>query len=110
MMKRSVMALSLAWLLVLSTGMPVYADLTSDDITRELICQCGCTMVVNSCDCETAGQMTALIQQKIGQGQYQGYLRGSNLVGLHIVSLAEGNVESQNLSSNEYQGCLKNWF
>ena len=43
--------------------------LTSRDIERELMCQCGCTMVVDVCDCDQAVQIRALISEKIGQGQ-----------------------------------------
>jgi cytochrome c-type biogenesis protein CcmH len=42
---------------------------TVSDLSKEFICQCDCSMVVDPCDCETADQMRALIQQKIDEGQ-----------------------------------------
>ena len=54
--------------LVLSTT-AVYAALTSKDIEKELMCQCGCTMVVDVCECETANQMRVRIAELIDQGQ-----------------------------------------
>jgi cytochrome c-type biogenesis protein CcmH len=47
----------------------VYAALTSKDIEKELMCQCGCSMIVDVCDCETATQIRARIAELIGQGQ-----------------------------------------
>lgn len=60
------MVLLLAWLLPAT----VYAaDLTSKDIEKELMCQCGCTMVVDVCECETANQMRVKIAGMITEGQ-----------------------------------------
>jgi len=56
---------------VLSTvvlASPAYA-LSSKDIEKELMCQCGCTMVVNVCDCDTANQIRAKISELMDQGQ-----------------------------------------
>ncbi len=47
----------------------VYAALTSKDIEKELMCQCGCTMVVDICECDTANQIRARITELIDQGQ-----------------------------------------
>jgi len=52
--------------------MPAYAmaaDPKVDDIAKELMCQCGCTMVVATCDCGTAEQMRNEIAAKLGEGQ-----------------------------------------
>ena len=60
----------LAMLLVL--GLPAtaaYAAVTSKEVEGELMCQCGCTMVVDVCDCETANQIRARIADMIDQGQ-----------------------------------------
>ncbi|MBI2979903.1 MAG: hypothetical protein HYY41_03645, partial [Chloroflexi bacterium] len=38
---------------------------TVNDIAKQLVCQCGCTMLVSDCDCETKVEMTALIQQQV---------------------------------------------
>lgn len=43
--------------------------LVVDDVAGNLICQCGCTMVVTSCQCGTADQMRTLIQGKIDKGE-----------------------------------------
>ena len=45
---------------------------TVSDISKQLICQCGCTMVLLNCshaECDSREAMTTLIQQKIDQGQ-----------------------------------------
>ncbi|MBI4317052.1 MAG: cytochrome c-type biogenesis protein CcmH [Chloroflexi bacterium] len=48
---------------------PVAAAISPQDITSELMCQCGCTMIVASCDCGTAAQMTDVVKQKLDEGQ-----------------------------------------
>ena len=55
-------------LVILIPATPAYA-LTSKDIEKELMCQCGCTMVVDVCDCETANQIRIKITEMISQGQ-----------------------------------------
>ncbi len=43
-----------------------------NDVSRELICQCGCTLVLANCSCEIpdgAAVMTASIEQQLAQGQ-----------------------------------------
>lgn len=43
-----------------------------DDVARQLICQCGCTMVLNNCshaECVSRETMLGIIRQKISQGQ-----------------------------------------
>lgn len=45
---------------------------TVSDIANQLICQCGCNMVLLNCshgECSSREAMTALIKQKIDQGQ-----------------------------------------
>ena len=60
-------------LIVLLAASPVKADsATVSDISEQLICQCGCTLVLNSCthaECGVGVPMTALIKQKLAQGQ-----------------------------------------
>lgn len=44
----------------------------ASDIARQLMCSCGCGMVLATCDCELpdgATEMKALIKQKLAQGQ-----------------------------------------
>ncbi len=52
---------------------PARADAaTVSDISKELICQCGCTMVLANCshsECMVRDTMTTLIEQKLAQGQ-----------------------------------------
>ncbi len=59
--------------LVLLSVSPVRADsATVGNISKELICQCGCTMVLANCthsECMSRDTMTTLIEQKLAQGQ-----------------------------------------
>jgi cytochrome c-type biogenesis protein CcmH len=60
-------------LLLLLFASPAKADsATVSDISRELICQCGCAMVLANCthvECMSRDTMTTLIEQKLAQGQ-----------------------------------------
>ena len=51
------------------TAMPAFADGIVDEIGANLMCQCGCTMVLSSCDCGTAEQMRGEIRSMIDQGK-----------------------------------------
>ncbi len=45
---------------------------TVSDISKELMCQCGCGLVLAACDCELpngAVEMTTLISEKLAQGE-----------------------------------------
>ncbi len=45
---------------------------TVSDISKQLVCQCGCTMVLSNCshaECMSREAMTTLIGQKLAQGQ-----------------------------------------
>ncbi len=45
---------------------------TVSDISKELVCQCGCIMVLSNCshaECMVRDTMTTLIEQKIAEGQ-----------------------------------------
>ena len=55
---------------------PVYAALSSKDVEKELMCQCGCTMVVDVCDCETASQIREKIAEFMNQGQSKDQIVG----------------------------------
>ncbi len=50
------------------------ATLKVADLDDELICQCGCTMVVGNCSCGTADQMRAAILEKINTGMSKGQI------------------------------------
>ncbi len=60
-------------LLLLLPVTPVMADAaTVSDISKQLICQCGCTMILSNCshdECTVRDAMTSLIEQKLAQGQ-----------------------------------------
>ena len=65
--------LSITLLLFLLFVSPVRADsATVSSISDQLICQCGCTLVLSNCshqECMSREAMTALIEQKLAQGQ-----------------------------------------
>lgn len=48
---------------------PVVAAVDAGDISSKIICQCGCTMVLSTCECDTAEAMNAVLLQKIDEGQ-----------------------------------------
>jgi cytochrome c-type biogenesis protein CcmH len=61
-----------ALLLGLLFALPVRAQSPVDEISEELICQCGCNLLLSDCDhavCRSRDEMTALISQKLAQGQ-----------------------------------------
>jgi len=63
--------LSIIFLLFLLFASPVMADSTTvSDISKELICQCGCSMVLSNCthvECASREAMIALIEQNLAQ-------------------------------------------
>ncbi len=66
--------LGITLLLFLLFVSPVRADsATVSSISDQLICQCSCTLVLSKCTCDAlpngAKAMTALIEQKLAQGQ-----------------------------------------
>lgn len=50
---------------------PALADSELDTIQQNLMCQCGCTMVLYSCDCGTAEQLRGEIKTMLGEGKTQ---------------------------------------
>ncbi|MHB1414774.1 MAG: cytochrome c-type biogenesis protein [Chloroflexota bacterium] len=56
---------------VVSLALPRTAQAADDvgSISREIVCQCGCTMIVDVCDCGTADQMQQVIRQRLSEGQ-----------------------------------------
>ena len=62
-----------ALLFVLVFASPVRAaSATVGDISKELICQCGCSMVLSNCthvECASRETMIALIEQNLAQGR-----------------------------------------
>lgn len=71
-MKRSIIVLAI--LLAVVIARPVQAAPTVKDLETELMCQCGCGMVVVNCDCGTANQIRDLISQKIQAGESKGQI------------------------------------
>jgi len=63
---------TLLLLAVLFPATAVYAAADTKDVEKELMCQCGCTMVVDVCDCGTADQMREKIAGMISDGQDKG--------------------------------------
>lgn len=47
---------------------------TVSGIAKELLCQCGCTMVLSNCECEYQEVMIAGIEQQIAQGRSKGQI------------------------------------
>lgn len=56
-------------LLTAFTAMPTLAGGISDEIQANLMCQCGCTMVLSTCDCGTAEQMRGEIRAMLDKGK-----------------------------------------
>lgn len=70
---KNIIGSMLAAVLVLLTPAVVYAA-TKDDIAKEVICQCGCTLLLSNCnhiECMSRDAMLKIIDQKLGQGQTQ---------------------------------------
>ena len=65
--------LSITLLVIILSLFPARAyAATVSDISKELICQCGCTLVLANCthsECMSRDTMTTLIEQKLAQGQ-----------------------------------------
>ena len=66
-------SLGIVLLIILFSVSPVSADsMTEGDIADELICQCGCTLVLSNCshdECMVGDMMTIVIGQKLAEGQ-----------------------------------------
>ncbi|MBI4266779.1 MAG: cytochrome c-type biogenesis protein CcmH [Chloroflexi bacterium] len=60
-------------LLFLLPAFPVYAAAPAvDEVANRLVCQCGCTMILNNCthaECQSREIMLGVIKQRISQGQ-----------------------------------------
>ncbi len=63
----------IALLVLLLSASPAKADSAMvSDISKQLICQCGCTLVLANCthvECHSREAMTAFIEQEIAGGQ-----------------------------------------
>src|SRR3972149_2606419 len=68
-MKLRLLVILMALLLAIVVPTAAYAAVTSKEIEKELMCQCGCTMVVDVCDCDTANQIRAKIADLLGPSQ-----------------------------------------
>jgi cytochrome c-type biogenesis protein CcmH len=71
------MKVRLGWLgavlsFLIFSATPVLAAPAVDKVAEQLICQCGCLMVLNNCshqECASREIMLGMIQQRISQGQ-----------------------------------------
>ena len=65
--------LGIILLVILFSFFPIRANAqTVSDISKELICQCGCTLTLANCthgECMSRDSMLTLIEQKLAQGQ-----------------------------------------
>ena len=66
---RRFLVLALIILILLFAACAGSDSVLASDISRELICQCGCIEVLSTCDCPLADETNALIEQKLAQGQ-----------------------------------------
>ncbi len=67
--KRIIIILLLSFLLSgIFLSIPTLA-LTVDEVTKDLICTCGCGEILGECDCEEAARMVVPIRGMIDQGQ-----------------------------------------
>jgi len=55
--------------LLFSSFESAHAQPTVSSISHKLMCQCGCSMVLASCNCSLADEMRDVIQQKLDAGQ-----------------------------------------
>ena len=56
--------------LLMALALPTSAlALTSSEVESELMCTCGCSMVLNTCSCGTADQMRKTIRTMIREGK-----------------------------------------
>lgn len=65
---RKLIVLVALFVAMLVPALPAAAE-SVDDVSKELMCQCGCTMIVYNCECSTAGQMRDVIRTKLDEGQ-----------------------------------------
>lgn len=85
--------------LFLLNAQPARATENVSDVTNSLMCTCGCSMVLYSCQCGTADNMKADIQQRIDDGQSKDQILGSYVDRYGEVILAAPPKEGFNLSA-----------
>ncbi len=59
-------------------------SITTSEIEAELMCTCGCTMVLNTCACGTADEMRNTISGMIAKGQNK-----AEIIGWYVVNHSE---------------------
>ncbi len=68
----------IALLVALATLFPIRADAaTRSDVSKQLVCQCGCTQILNSCNhtsCMVRDVMNTVISQQLSEGQSEGQI------------------------------------
>ncbi len=87
-MKRKVPLVICFLLIGLFFATPAVAEgPTVGNISKELVCQCGCGMVLDNCDhaqCASRERMTASIEEQLAQGKSKG-----EIIGLFIEQYGE---------------------
>lgn len=91
-------ALILAFLFLLN-AQPAEATENLSDVTNSLMCTCGCSMVLYSCQCGTADNMKSDIQQRIDNGQSKDQILDNYVDRYGEVILAAPPKEGFNLSA-----------
>lgn len=84
--------------LLLHPAQRALAD-TSDEIQAGLICQCGCTMVVADCECDTANAMRDGISEFIAQGMTKDEILAAFVAQYGETVLAEPTKKGFNLAA-----------
>lgn len=68
----------MALLVALLTLFPIKVDAaTLSDVSKQLVCQCGCTQILNSCNhisCMVRDVMNTVISQQLSEGQSEGQI------------------------------------
>ncbi len=79
--------LMIALILMIASSL-AFAGTTVSEVENNLMCTCGCSMALNSCECGTADKMRAKIQLMINQGKDKDQIVASfvNLYGEKILS------------------------
>ncbi|OGO42223.1 MAG: hypothetical protein A2137_04110 [Chloroflexi bacterium RBG_16_58_8] len=81
---RLIILMAVAWLALMPAV--AYAQTTSE-IAKQLICQCGCTAVLDNCtheECSTRDQMLSVIRARLDKGQ-----SGEEIVAFFVTQYGE---------------------
>jgi len=67
--KAALLLLTLASLLFLIVMLSEAESQTAEDISKSLMCPCGCGQILSGCYCDTATQLKSDIERKISEGE-----------------------------------------